>query len=497
MLRRRFALGGLKLPKISFTLRLFLFFFLLIGIGLSLQLNVLTNELKPGLRQATEESMVDAANLLAEIATPEFIRGELNQGQFDRAFKAFKQRELNAKIWSKDKTESLLRVYITDAQGKVVYHSEGRDLGSSYYHWNDVQRTLRGQYGARSTLAQRDNPHSSEMYVAAPIQVGDKIIGVLTLIKPNLSLQPFLDMSTNKVERYGVMLIALALLLGLGVSYWLTRSIRKLSHYALTVSQGKEAIELPNLSDAELDGLAQAMANMRQQLEGKDYVESYIHSLTHEMKSPVAAIKGAAELLESELPFADRQHFIANIKAESVRLETIINQLLELAALENQQALSRREAIDLAALVRQLEQGLQLRLQQKQLRLRLIGQGDVEGDPFLLGQAIENLLNNAIDFSPLGGEIRVSIKQSADRMVLQVIDQGAGLPEYALDRVFERFYSLPRPLTGKKSSGLGLSFVQQICYLHQAQCRVFNRKAGPNQVLRGAVAQISLPLRQH
>lgn len=493
----------LRWLTIGFTLRLFLCFFLLLGFGLWLQLNVLTKELKPGLRQATEDSMVDAANLLAELATPEFVRGALHQGEFARAFAAFKARPLNATIWTKQKTESALRLYITDASGKVVYHSEGLDVGESYWRWNDVQRTLLGQYGARSTEAVPGDPLSSEMYVAAPIRVGGNIVGALTLITPNSSLQPFLKVSTDKVQRFGYLLIVFALLLGLGGSYWLTRSIRKLSHYARAVSQGKGAVSLPKMSDPELAGLAHAMANMRQQLEGKDYVESYIHSLTHELKSPVAAIKGAAELLENELPPADRQHFVDNIKNESVRLETLINALLALAALENQQGLTTQVPVDLAVLVRELEQRVQLRLRDKQLTLRLIGQAQVRGDGFLLGQALENLLINAIDFSPVGGVVTVSLAQHGSmqqEVLVQVTDQGPGLPDYAVSRVFERFYSLPRPLTGKKSSGLGLSFVQQICYLHQAQCRVFNGPlaategpGGEHSPSLGAIAQIILP----
>ncbi len=479
----------MKLPKISFRLRLFLFFFLLIGVGLSLQLNVLISELKPGLRQATEESMVDAANLLAELATPEFVRGELASGEFDRAFNAFKQRELKAQIWTKAKTESLLRVYITDSRGVVVYHSEGRDIGKSYYRWNDVHRTLHGQYGARSTEAVKGDPLTSEMYVAAPIMVGEQVIGVLTLVKPNLSLQPFLEVSRDKVERFGMVLILLAVILGLAVSYWLTGSIRKLRDYAVTVSQGKEAVSVPHFSDIELEHLAQAMAHMRVQLEGKNYVEQYIHSLTHEMKSPVAAIKGAAELLEQGLPVADQEHFIANIKNESVRIETLINQLLALAALENQQGLQNIAQVDLRQLAQVVVERLDLALKEKQLTVNIEGEGSVQGDGFLLGQAIENLVTNAIDFSPIGGAIGLIFTAHKERVIIKVTDQGPGLPDYALPRVFERFYSLPRPHTGKKSSGLGLSFVQQICYLHQAQCRLQNGE-------QGAVAQLILPLTQ-
>ncbi|WP_087016780.1 two-component system sensor histidine kinase CreC [Thaumasiovibrio subtropicus] len=475
-----------KRLKISFGLRLCLFFFLLIGIGLTLQLNTLMNELKPGLRQATEETLVDSANLLAEIATRDFVNGELENGNFHHAFRRFQQRQINAQIWSKEKTESLLRLYITNDQGIVVYHTDPSELGKDYSRWNDVYWTLNGEYGARSTLADPADPTSTEMYVAAPIQVGDNVIGVLTLIKPNLSLQPFLDVSQYNVKRFGIGLIIVALLLGAILSFWLTRSIRQLSHYATTVSRGESAVALPEFSDIELDNLAKAMATMREELEGKHYVENYIHSLTHEMKSPVAAIKGASEILEHPIPEQDRQHFITNIQNESARLETLINQLLALAALENKQSLGKRKTIKLSHLVHQLTKHLSIPLNQKKLQFTVAGDAIINADPFLLSQAIENLLTNAIEFSPIEGEITVNILQHQGQVSVQVTDQGPGIPDYAKDRIFERFYSLPRPLTGKKSSGLGLSFVKQICFLHQGRCDIKNGR-------QGAIATLNLP----
>ena len=479
----------ISFPKIRFSLRLFFFFFLLIGIGLFLQMNTLIKELKPGLRQATEDTLVDSANLLAELATPEFIQGTLHHGHFDQAFKTFKQRELRAKIWTKTKTDNPLRIYITDAQGIVVYHSEKRHIGEDFSAWNDVYKTLRGQYGARSSLSDPDDPLSSEMYVAAPIRVGDQILGVLTLIKPNLSLQPFLENAQSKLKRQGLWLIVASLVLGLAISFWLSRSINKLSKYALNVSQGKKAVTLPKMNDLELHNLAQAMASMKSQLEGKDYVEKYIHSLTHEMKSPVAAIKGAAELLEDDLPAADRSHFVNNIQRESLRLEKLISQLLDLAELENRQVLSQVTHIDLKELIDGLVSSLELKLSEKQLQTRVIGNAVAEGEIFLLQQAVENLLLNAIDFSPEEGKITITLKHSGNRAQILIGDQGPGLPDYAKSRVFERFYSLQRPQSGKRSSGLGLSFVQQICHLHQATCSLTNSSTG-------ALAQIDLPLRQ-
>ena len=112
----------------------------------------------------------------------------------------------------------------------------------------------------------------------------------------------------------------------------------------------------------------------------------------------------------------------------------------------------------------------------------------VSGDRFLLGQALQNLLDNAIDFSPENGELWVRLDQDAHHVTWSVRDQGAGIPPYAQDRIFERFYSLPRGEGNERSSGLGLCLVQEVSELHGGDISIENAKDGP-----GCVARWRLP----
>jgi two-component system sensor histidine kinase CreC len=111
----------------------------------------------------------------------------------------------------------------------------------------------------------------------------------------------------------------------------------------------------------------------------------------------------------------------------------------------------------------------------------------VEGDAFLLHQALINLLANAIDFSPAGAAVDVAAATAGRRIELTVRDCGPGIPDYALDRVFERFYSLRRPDSGKKGTGLGLAFVREVAHLHGGEVHLTNNDGG------GAVATLALP----
>ena len=459
--------------------RIFLVYFLFVGLAGWFVLSTVMDEIRPGVRQSTEETLVDTANLLAEILRDEVKNGSLAQGRLPELLKAYGQRQPQAQIWGVEKRAVSHRIYVTDARGIVLLDSSGAAVGQDYSRWNDVYLTLRGEYGARSTREDPADENSSVMYVAAPIKDGEKIIGVVSVAKPNQSLQPYIERSQRRLGWLGAGLIVLGLLIGGALSWWLSGSLRQLTRYAGAVSRGERA-ELPELRGGELKQLAAAVQKMRTELEGKAYVEQYVHTLTHELKSPLAAIRGAAELLESEMPAEQRQRFVANIASEGARLQQLIERLLNLALVEQRQGLEERVAVDLHGLAEELLQAQAARIQAAGLRMEnTIPAGLlVQGERFLLRQALANLLDNALDFTPAGGLLRFSAETRGGRVELALYNQGAAIPDYALPRLTERFYSLPRPASGRKSTGLGLNFVQEVALLHGGELALRNVEGG-------------------
>ena len=459
--------------------RIFLVYFLFVGLAGWFVLSTVMDEIRPGVRQSTEETLVDTANLLAEILRDEVKNGSLAQGRLPELLKAYGQRQPQAQIWGVEKRAVSHRIYVTDARGIVLLDSSGAAVGQDYSRWNDVYLTLRGEYGARSTREDPADEGSSVMYVAAPIKDGAQIIGVVSVAKPNQSLQPYIERSQRRLGWLGAGLIVLGLLIGGALSWWLSGSLRQLTRYAGAVSRGERA-ELPELRGGELKQLAAAVQKMRTELEGKAYVEQYVHTLTHELKSPLAAIRGAAELLESEMPAEQRQRFVANIASEGARLQQLIERLLNLALVEQRQGLEERVAVDLHGLAEELLQAQAARIQAAGLRREnTIPAGLlVQGERFLLRQALANLLDNALDFTPAGGLLRFSAETRDGRVELALYNQGAAIPDYALPRLTERFYSLPRPASGRKSTGLGLNFVQEVALLHGGELALRNVEGG-------------------
>ncbi|HOI50980.1 MAG TPA: two-component system sensor histidine kinase CreC [Azonexus sp.] len=463
----------------NISVRLFFGYFLVVGLAAWFVLYTFVKESEPSIRQATEESLVDSANLLAELAAGELAAGRIEDGAFATAVAAALQRHPGAEIYGIKKDSVDLRIYLTDAHGVVVYDSAGQARGADFSQWKDVARVLRGEYGARQSRYNPDDPTTSVMHVAAPVRRDGQLIGVISLAKPMTSIAPFVERATDRVRASGLTLLLATAVIGLVFTAWLSWSIHRLRDYARAVSEGQKA-EPPSGGGRQLSELAQALATMREKLEGKQYVERYVQNLAHEMKSPLTAVIGAAEILEDELPAEDRRRFAASIGEQAGRLSDIIERMLQLARVEQLQAPGAKAAVDLAELLKTAVADRQLALAARHLHCVIDAEAGItlNGDAFLLRQAVLNLLDNAIEFSPDGGEISLTLRPTAEAAEIRVRDHGAGAPDYALAQLFNRFYSLPRPATGKKSTGLGLALVREVARLHGGEASFANHPDG-------------------
>ncbi len=466
-------------------IRLLFAFFLINGIAAFFVLRVFTAEIKPSVREVMEDMMVDTANILAELASDDLAAGRLEakpgseeESAFARHVRAYASRPIDATIWGLTKQTLDFRIYVTDATGRVVFDSERKSVGQDYSQWRDVARTLRGEYGARASRDAPQDDTSGVMYVAAPIHVQGRIAGVLTVAKPTRTVQQFIDRAERKVLRGGLLLLLLSALVGVAVTVWTVWHVRRLRDYALSVqAPGDSAGPPPPVPQVpgELGDLARAMDRMRTRLEGRDYIEGYVRALTHELKSPVAAIRGAGELLQDDLPPRDRAQFAGQVVEQSDRLQRLIERLLELSKLEQRQHAEATGPADLRACAERAVQQSAARARQRGITLRLEGEGASGAwEAELVTLAIGNLIDNAIDFSPQASTVEVRL----DGPTVTVQDQGPGVPGYALARLGERFFTTARPDGSRSGSGLGLAIVRRVMALHGGRLAIENTEPG-------------------
>ena len=470
--------------------RIFLGILLIYTAGIAFLLYRVVSDIDPRYRESAEESLVETSQLMASLIEQDVIAGAINTVRLEPLFRSVYARQFSAQIYNLHKNRVELRVYVTDRSGRVLFDSLGRATGADYAAWSDVSRSLAGVYGARTSRDVEVDPRTSVMYVGAPVRWNNEIVGMVSVGKPVQSFGQFIEDARARMLWVGVGSAFALLVLAIIVSVWLVRPFGLIRDY-LAWMRTQQRLSVPRMARRAVDALRGGFSEMRDALTGRNYVSDYVQTFTHEVKSPLSAIRGAAELLqEPSMPQAERERFLANIASETQRIQEIVDRMMELTALETRRVLQRTQPVALATLLDDVAAGAQAAASARDVRvtLDLRAQPTVEGDPFLLRRAVSNLLDNAIDFAPSGSEVHLGLDADTRHARIVVRDHGPGIPDYARDKVFEKFYSLARPHSKRKSTGLGLAFVKEIAAQHRGRIELANAKGG------GALATLALPL---
>jgi len=447
------------------------------AVGFAILMAFVLREVRVRYIESMQRTLNDTAALLAVL-----LEGELER-QPDNA-------DLGA-VWQKSlpafgRAADTLRVYVTDARGVVVFDANGaRDVGRDYSLRPEMRAPLRQIYDGTGSTGVVDG----ELRVAALVKQREVARGFVGVARPLGSVTEAVYRARQWLAAGSLIVAAVLVAAGWWIAGQLTHSLERLTAYVQAVRDGRPALP-PGSRATEIAALVRAFEEMRIALEGKAYVERYTQALAHEFKAPLSAIRGAAELLAENPPEPDRSRFLDNLRAESARLQQIVERLLELAALESRRSGTAMTPVDLAQVMREAREAALMTAAERGITLNaLVNDAPrVRGEKFLLVQAVGNLVQNAIDFSPRGATVTLTLRVAVDRAVVTVEDGGPGVPDYARDKIFDRFYSLPRPDTGRKSSGIGLSIVREVARLHGGDATLQNRSEG------GARATLTLPL---
>lgn len=475
----------------SIRTRILLAFLVIYAVLFYSILDFVVNEIRPRYLETVEESLNDTAMLLSSLVERELRGRKISTEALHDIFMKAREKNISARIYDVKKTRLNLHVYVTNERGIVIYDSDNnKRLGKNFSEWNDVFLTLRGIYGARSSEEVEDKPSTNSLYVAAPLRRKDEIIGVLTVIKPEKSIRLFIELARQKVIITGVLTCFIFIFLSVIISLWINRPILRLRDYVLALKNNRR-VPFPALESSEIIELGHVFEQMREELEGKKYIEQYVQSMTHELKSPLTSLMGAAELLQEKMGEEDRRKFTENVLSESRRIREIIDRLLLLSALENRSELDNCSMISSTALIKKITGSMEPQARQKKITIKDISREDIpfEAEGFLITQSLINLLQNALQHSPKNSSIKIEAAADGQEITFTVIDEGDGIPAYASKKLFDRFYSLPRR-DRTRGTGLGLTFVKETAELHGGKATLQNNPAG------GATATLTIPLSQ-
>jgi len=190
----------------------------------------------------------------------------------------------------------------------------------------------------------------------------------------------------------------------------------------------------------------------------------FVANASHELKTPLTAIRGFSETLVEDDPPEDlRREFLESIRANTLRLQNLVDDLLDLSRLESGGWVARVEEVDIRAVVGDLVDEFRARASEKGLSFSVDGQAVALADEQGVSQVIQNLVGNAIQYTPEGGSVIVEIREAGPRAEVEVRDTGMGIPTAALPRIFERFFRVdPARSRAEGGTGLGLAIVRHL-----------------------------------
>ncbi|HEX5717701.1 MAG TPA: stimulus-sensing domain-containing protein [Thermoanaerobaculia bacterium] len=358
----------------------------------------------------------------------------------------------------------------------------------------EVRAALAGRYGA-ATRKSRGGQRSLTLYSAIPVRNQGQVVGAVVVSQSTFRILSALYEVRLGIFRVILASVAAAVVLSLLVSTTIARPLRQLRNEAAALLDRRGRLRgrfRGSRRGDEIGDLARALEELTRRLEAHlAFIESFASDVSHELKNPLAAVRGATELLAEVEDPADRQRFLAMVQKEVARMEGLLSGLREITEIDAQLESEKTRTVALDGLLREIVEGRCLRADNP-LEIKLEAPSEpvlVQASPERLTQVFENLLDNAASFSPAGGTVEVRLTRENGTGLVLVDDRGPGIPETHLDRIFDRFFRYRPDESGSRNghTGLGLSIVKAIVDGYGGSITARNRPEG------GARFEVRLP----
>jgi two-component system, OmpR family, sensor histidine kinase CreC len=398
--------------------------------------------------------------------------------------------EIKARLFGFTRAEVDTRLLVYDPTGRVIFDTKGTATNEDFSKLEDVRRALNGRYGSRWELDKREK--RVNIFSTLPVFVEGKTVGAVSVSKSTNRIRNFITRSLEGFILPGSIALVLATAMAYALSAYITRIIWDLAWRAERVAAGERNVRLETWTRSELGTLARAVERMREKLEGKAYVEEMATNLSHELKTPLAAIRGSAELLEgpaSDDPAA-RAKFLANIQSEVTRLDRIVTELLKLSRIEAQPMEAEIATIDARSAAKEIAE--MYRTRAADLGLKFEAEIAETALPIRIAelqlkQLLTNLLDNALQFTAAGRAVWFRAERKEDTVEFEVRDEGAGIEAELLPKIFDRFFTTPNPRTGNRGTGLGLAIAKSIANANGGRISV------ASELGRGSTFTVTFP----
>ena len=398
------------------------------------------------------------------------------------------------------------RLLITDRYGRVQFDSFSTLYGVKLELPEVVSVVADGQntsYGIHAVnnentpLAPGRDVAQHVAYSAAALVSSDgEIIGALVFVSPIDELVTSLNTVQMQMITIFIVIPVAAIIVAQVFAGIVTKPVSALTATIKKMGRGDLSVRVPVRGSGELRELAVSYNAMAQQLESLDKSRNqFVSNASHELKTPLATMKILLEnmLYQPDMPGELREEFMHDMNHEIDRLTGVVTDLLTLTQMDNNRMELHRASTDVSDLALETLRKLAPIAAKRRHRLesRITPGVTAMVDASKVQQIIYNLTENAIKYTPEGGEILVALSTTGNQIILTVTDNGLGIPADDLPHIFERFYRVDKARSRESGgTGLGLSIVRQLVTLHDGEITV-DSEAG-----RGSTFTVKLPCGQ-
>ena len=363
------------------------------------------------------------------------------------------------------------RLIVTDLSGNALYDSDGASPGT-YMLFPEILTAIEGYdvctWEYRSGVV--------DARAAAPITYSDTIVGCVYMTEYDIVQGGLIHSMQVTVLRITLLLVAMVIVFTLFFSNTFSRRLNKVMTSMRIIQNGDYTHKVNMGGNDELTVLGNEFNDLAERLRTSEEKRSrFVSDASHELKTPLASIKLLTDsILQYDMDPETIREFVSDIGAEAERLNRMTAKLLSLTKAEGA-AGAESEIIYMAPTIRRVAKMLRQQAQQADIHVELELERDVpvlilEDD---LYQIVFNLMENGIKYNTPGGKLTVSLRRAEDNAILEVSDTGVGIPEDAVEHIFERFYRVDKARSrASGGSGLGLSIVRTIVQRNRGQIQV-------------------------
>ena len=325
---------------------------------------------------------------------------------------------------------------------------------------------------------------------------------ILRLAVPYYGMQEFLPVLFPAVIVSFLAALGISVIFSRRFAYSVTKPLQDISKEMLKVRGDYGELHFDRYKYPEINVIADTTMKMSRNV--KDYLsriekekqirQEFFSNASHELKTPITSIQGYAELLESGMIVDEemKADFARRIKKEAENMTGLINDILMISRLEAKDAEVVFSQVRISVLLDDILDSLKPLAAQSQVFIHSDCQPiSIEANPQQMKELLNNLITNAVKYNRPGGQVWIQIREKGDAMLIRVRDNGMGIPEDSLDRIFERFYRVDKGRSRKQGgTGLGLSIVKHIVSFYQGTIRV------SSELDKGSEFVVELPLQR-